>query len=588
MNHHPCYRLGSLLLVLLFAAPEMLAAERYGADTIYLNARVYTVNERLPWAEAFAIKDGRFVAVGRRTTIERLQDHETNVIDLEGKLVLPGLIDDHMHPDMAAENFFNVNVDAEKTTWAEFKQLVQRYLEEHPDEPWVFGGNLDYLWDDGSDILMFGQPSHKSILDELIPDRPAYFWEVSGHAALVNSKALEVVGISRDTPDPPGGHYVRDENGELTGVLRELAAHVVWEEYLKARPPVEVIAHEQMKPILRYLSSLGLTSISDVWAREWFLKAYGVLDDAGELPVRVSVYLTDPVDWVLKDTKETAIRAINDPGAYETDKVQVLGVKFVLDGGAAGRTAAMIDPYEGSDYTGPWRTEPERFTQKLLDYDSRGLTVRAHAAGDSAIRTVLDAVEETRRRGSVLRHGVAHTAILNPSDLRRFAELGVIAEVSPVFWYQMPAVDVIDQDIGAERVGWLYPLRGLWLSGARMSVGSDWTVTPANPWAALETMVTRRMPGAVDGPALHSRHALTLEEAIEIYTLGGAYAQYQEAEIGSIEPGKQADFIVVDQNIFEVPINQVHATEVLSTVVAGKVVYSVEDKAEIIDFYGTN
>ena len=313
------------------------------------------------------------------------------------------------------------------------------------------------------------------------------------------------------------------------------------------------------------------------------------LDKAGDLPLRVSAYLTDPLDWALAETKETAVRAIDNPQAYETEKVQVLGVKFVLDGAAAGRTAVMIDPYEGSDDNrGPWRTDAKLFTQKLLDYDRRGLTVRAHAAGDGAIRAVLDAVEETRRRGSVLRHGVAHTAILNPADLKRFAELGVVAEVSPNFWYQMPAVDVIDRDIGAKRVGWLYPLRALKDSGARISAGSDWTVTPANPWVAIETMVTRRKPGHVDGPALHPEHALTLAEAVEIYTLGGAYAQYQEAEIGSIEPGKLADFVVVDQNIFEIPIHQVHATQVLQTVVSGEVVYSRKQRDQIIDFYGTD
>ena len=217
-----------------------------------------------------------------------------------------------------------------------------------------------------------------------------------------------------------------------------------------------------------------------------------------------------------------------------------------------------------------------------MAYDKQGLTIRAHGAGDGAIRWALDAFERTRKEnGSTLRHGIAHTAILNPADLHRFAELGVIAEISPVFWYQMPAVAVIQADIGG-RLNWLYPAKSLAKTGARMSVGSDWIVTPANPWIAMETLVTRRAPGVTTGPALIPTERLTLAEAVQLYTMGGAYSQYREVDIGSIEPGKLADFIVIDQDIFNVPIHEVHKTKVLSTVIGGRVVY--EDGDPVIEF----
>lgn len=555
------------------------------ADVIYLNGKVYTVNKSQEWAQAFALKDGRFLQVGTDDEIQALRGDETEVVDLRGHLVLPGLIDEHMHPDMAAENYFNVNIDAEATTYEEFKEKVRTFLEQNPDAPWVFGGNLDYLWDDGSNIKMFGKPSHKSIIDELVSDRPAYIWEVSGHAALLNSKALEVCGITKDTPDPAGGYYVKDKNGELTGVVREMAAQAVWEEYLRGHLPAKEIAYKWMKPVFGYLNSLGLTSISDVWAREWFIKAYGILDRDNALNLRISVYVTDPVDFNTDMMKELAMKPINDPKSYSTDRVSVLGVKFVLDGAAGGRTARLVDPYEGEDeFRGPWRTDPDVFQKKFLEYDKMGLTVKAHAGGGGAIRLVLDTIERARKEnGSKLRHSVAHTSLLHPADIPRFKELDAVAEFSPVFWYRMPAIDVVAKDIGEERVNQMYPIRSVIDTGAHVSIGTDWTVTPVDPWRAIETVVTRRAPGATSGPALNSAHAITLEEAIYLYTMGGAYAQYREDQKGSIESGKYADFIVVNQNIFEIPIHKVHETEVLSTVVGGKDVYIHDSVQEIID-----
>lgn len=558
-------------------------------DLIYKNGRVYTVNGSQKWAQAFAVENGKFVNVGTNEEIESLGTDQTKVIDLEGKLVMPGLIDDHLHPDMAAENFFNVTVDAEATTWEEFKTSVSDYLEKNPDVKWVFGGNFDYLWDDGSDINMFGMPSHKSILDELIPDRPAYFWEVSGHAALINSKALEACGITKDTPDPPNGRYARDENGEPTGVVRAMGAHTVWEEYLKNRLPEKEIAYKQIKPIFQYLNSFGLTSVSDVWAREWYVKAYNILDRDDQLNMRMAVYVTDPSDWVTDWMKELANKVIENPKAYTSDNVSVLGVKFILDGAAAGRTVRLTEPYEGEEeFCGPWRVEPELFREKFLKYDQAALTVKVHAGGDAAIRLTLDTIEEARKQNNTtLRHSVAHTAILNPADINRFKELGAVAEFSPVFWYQMPAIDVIANDIGQERINWLYPVRSMIDTGANVSIGTDWTVTPVDPWQAIETVVTRRAPGVTEGPSLNAEvHGITLEEAVYLYTMGNSYAQYREDQTGSIEIGKYADFIVVDQDIFEIPVHKVHETKVLSTVVGGKEVYNISQAGDVIDFYG--
>ncbi|MCG8687429.1 MAG: amidohydrolase [Desulfobacterales bacterium] len=572
-----------------FSGSKAVAAKK-SADLIYLNGKVYTSNKEQKWAQAFAVSGDKFLKIGSNEEIQALRTPDTQVVDLRGHLVLPGLIDDHMHPDMAAENYFNIQVDEMSTTYEEFKALIQKELKENPEKEWVFGGNIDYLWDDGSDIKMFGKPSHKSILDEIVSDKPAFFWEVSGHAALVNSKALEVCGITKDSPDPEGGHYVKDKNGEPTGVLRELAAHVVWEKYLLTQPSSEYIGENWMKPAFSYLNSFGLTSISDVWARENFVKAYNDLDKKGDLSVRIAVFANDEVDFVTQPMKDRANKLINNIEDYNSKQVSMIGVKYILDGAAAGQTAVLVDPYEGSDdYRGPWRVSPEVYKEKLFKFDAMGLSVSAHCAGDGAARLVLDCVEELHKKpgnnAARLRHCAAHCAMLQPDDIPRFAELGVQPEFSPVFWYDMPAMRVIEKDIGKDRVqNLMYQIRRVMETGAHVSIGTDWAVTPADPWVAIETVVTRRAPGATSGPDLNAKdHAISLEDAIHLYTMGSAYGQHRENEIGSIEPGKYADFIVTDQNIFEVPIHKVHETKVLSTVLGGRDVYISKKVQEIID-----
>ena len=568
-------------LIILWSS---LHAVAQGVDDLYINGSVHTVNPRAPEARAFAVSNGQFVAVGTSENVERLAGKRTRVHDLEGRRVLPGLIDDHIHPDLAVESYFNLTIDAERTDFAEFKRRLARFVERRPNAPWVLGSAIDYLWDDGSNIRMFDMPSHNAWLDDLVPDRPVFLWEVSGHAALVNSRAFDELGITKDTPDPDGGHFVKDAQGELTGVVRETAAHLFWEAFMRDELPPAELAQRQLLPILRYLSSLGLTSISDVWTRESMLLAYQALDGQGKLPMHVAAYVGDPIEWINDWMKDAAVRVIDHPEKYSSANLDVRGVKFVLDGGAAGQTAVMTEPFEGTDHTGPWRNDPDYFLRRVVELDRMGLTVRAHAAGDGAIRWALDAFERVRKdHGSTLRHGIAHTAILNPADIHRFAQLGVIAELSPVFWYHTPAVAVIQDDIG-ERLDWLYPTRSLWDSGARMSVGSDWIVTPANPWFALETLVTRRGPGLTEGPALIPAQGVTLDEAVELYTMGGAFAQGREHRVGSIEPGKQADFIVLDQDIFSIPIHQVHETKVVQTVVRGETVYHQSQANEVIDF----
>jgi predicted amidohydrolase YtcJ len=307
------------------------------------------------------------------------------------------------------------------------------------------------------------------------------------------------------------------------------------------------------------------------------VKAYREMALANELPVRIKVYVSDPLEWVDEQWRKGAQSIIDNHEDYRVGNwLRADGVKFVLDGSAGGQTLIMVEPYEGTtdQHGGPWRNDPEEFAKKLLEYDARGLTVKAHAVGSQTIRTVLDAMEAVRARGSKQRHSVAHTVFVHPDDRDRFKTLDVIAEFSPYFWYPTPSWDMLRHELGERRLEWVFPFKTFTDMGVKVSVGSDWPVVDSpNPFPAIETMISRQLPGGseVTGPGAAQR--VSLQTAIHALTMGGAYAQGREHLIGSLEAGKLADFIVLDQNLFEIDVQAIHKTRVLKTVVDGRTVF---------------
>ncbi|SON53135.1 amidohydrolase [Vibrio tapetis] len=545
-------------------------------DVIYINGNVYTINEQQPWAEGFVVEDGKFVKVGTTKALKEIADDKSTIIDLEGQFVMPGLIDDHIHPDMVAESIMNV-MSEYNTSYEEFGNRIKQYMKDNPDSEWVFGGPINWLSDDNGNIDVFNQPSNASILDKFVSDRPAFFWDIGAHAALVNTKALELLGVDKNTPDPVGGVYVRDKDGNATGVLRENTATLAWEKFiLKNRPSNEAIAYQGLKPAFDMVNSYGITSISDVWARAWILDGYRILSEKNALNVRIFAYIADPIEWQSQWMKDIATEAIENIDSYNTDRLTVAGVKFVLDGSAGGQTAVMVDPFEGTDNHGYWRDDPDYFLEKIEQYDKLGLTVKIHAVGDGAIRKGLEGIGNTRKNGSKLRHSIAHTVFVNPADKKLFKQHDVVAEFSPYFWYRGPHTQMIEPDVGAKRLSWVFPFRSLVEKKVHISVGSDWPVSATpNPWPAIESMITRKQPGG-EGEGLAEQESISLKAALKAYTIGGAYAQYQENHIGSIEVGKYADFIITNQNPFKVPATAIHKTRVLSTVIEGKEVFRAQ------------
>jgi predicted amidohydrolase YtcJ len=558
-----------LLLVLVAGCDTSNLPVSDIADTVYIGGRIYTVNDYQPWAESIAIKDGRFISVGTDQESKQHIGETTKVVELAGAFVMPGLQDAHIHTQMVAEFNHNLSMDPEGS-WGEISAAIKKYAVDHPDRRWVLGGNLPWLTTviGDNDLIQ----AHRKVLDELAPNHAVALWDVGGHALLVNSKGLAMAGIDDDTADPAGGTIERDADGVATGVVRELATSLVLES--ATAMTVDEYAAE-LKVAISQLSSLGITSINEVWTFPTTLKALKQLDEAKELHMRVVASIAHPAEFVTEPAKQAARELIENRKEFTGDRLKPRYVKFVLDGSAGGQTLALIDPYEGTDFRGELRNPEDLVKSEVNRLHGEGIGSVLHAVGDRAVEIALDSVEAAianhGRNG--VRHIIAHSVFVNPKDLNRFAELGVIAEFSPYFWWPSEGQEILRDELGEERLSWGFPVKAIQESGAHLAAGSDWPVVfDPNAFPALEAMVTREHPGGSEDN-FGKDHAITLPEALKVFTMGSAYALQQEDTTGSIEVGKYADFIVLEKNLLEIPVREIHRTRVDSTVLEGKVIY---------------
>ena len=418
---------------------------------------------------------------------------------------------------------------------------------------------------------------HKDILDAITREHPIYLGDSTVHGAWLNSRALVELGIDADTPDPQGGVILREpDTMEPTGVLVDNAAYNI----LKDLP---AYTGEQYKTALAWsmheMNKVGVTTVKDALTDGRSLKAYRGLDEDGRLTMKVSTSIAWRMHWI---DYENNVRMRAD---YATENVGTEFIKIMLDGIPPTRTSAMLDPYlpdekHGADFTGKLIHSPGQLTEDMVYLDGQGLTVKIHATGDRAVRVTLDAVEAARKANgdSGMMHEISHAELIHPDDLPRFKELNVAAEFSPILWYPSILVQVMEQVIGEERANRFWPTKSLLEAGAHVIYGSDWpsVVPDPNPWPGIEAMVTRRDPYGNFPGALWPEQAIDLETAIRIFTINGAAAGKQADRTGSIEVGKSADFIVLDRNIFQVPVEDISETKVLLTVVSGREVYTAE------------
>lgn len=542
------------------------------ADLVFLGA---TIEPIAPFAgpspDALAVADGRIIALGAAADVQPLIGPKTRVNRLDGETLLPGFQDAHIHPIQG--ELTAMRCDLKDLEPAEYGDVIRAYAARHPDRPWIVGA--------GWSVTDFPDAApRRGDLDALVPDRPVFLWSRDGHSAWVNSRALELAGITAATPDPVGGLILRDGGGSPSGTLREGAVSLV-EELV---PPASAEEHAAaLMAVQRRLHALGITawqdaSVYDPDACARQLAAYRAAAEDGTLQGRVvAAQFWDP-----RRGLEQVDGFLEERAAASVGRLRAGTVKIWVDGVVEGLTAAMLDPYldEGGRATnnrGLALVPPEPLREAVVELDRVGLQVHLHAIGDAAVRSALDAIEAARRinGASDLRHHIAHIQVIHPADLPRFAAVGAAATMQPIWARHEPTMDERTIPfLGTERTAWQYPFASLLRHGARLAAGSDWPVTSANPLLEIEVAVTRVSHLArTDSPFL-PRERLSLDQALAAFTIGSAHVNHLDAETGSLEVGKLADLTLLDRNLRAPDAGQIGEAKVQGTWVEGLEVFA--------------
>lgn len=524
------------------------------------------------WAEALSITDGVIERIGSNDEVLGGERREgTLVIDLKGRVVLPGLHDLHVHPIFAGVRASRCRIPQGSTLEETLRIVGEAAAKAKPGE-WVLGGQ----WDASA----LGGVPHRYMLDQVAPNVPVLLEDTSAHSGWANSVALAMGGVTADTPDPQDGIYERDDEGEPTGILRESAAYLL---AAVAPTPTQEDVERGLTWSLHEMLSYGITSFTEAAlgftaGARTEIRAYNALAERGVIKQRIRISIT----W--EPSEQEQLEVIEDRNFYAWGRMKTDGIKIFLDGVPTdGHTAAMLQPYadtvEGRDdhasRHGMLKLDPVVLNEAVATFDRLGLTVKFHAAGDAAVRAALDAIEFARMQNGIgpQMHNVGHCTFVSEADITRAREIGATFEVSPYLWQPTPICSDIATAVGPDIIRRVWPIREMLDSGALVVAGSDWSVVPSvNPWIGIETMVTREEPGG-SVETFGKEEAVTIEEALEIFTANAARQEGMADRIGRIAPGLLADIIVVDRNPLTVPVHEIHATQVDYTIIEGEIVF---------------
>jgi hypothetical protein len=564
----------SVALALLFFTIGNLSAQppSSAADVVVVNARIYTLNKSQPWAEAIAIRGNKILAVGRAQEISPMRDGHTKVIDAGGRLILPGFVDSHIHMLEGSINAQWMVIEPSQSL-SGLQEQLKAYAAAHPKKNWILGRGWSYP--------MFGAAAipDKKYLDEVLRDRPVYLEAFDGHTFWANSKALQLAGITRQTPDPAGGVIGHDpQTGEPNGVIKEDAADALIERAIPTPTPDERLS--AIRYGLKEATRVGLVRVHCAGnlgesESDWDnAELYDQLRRAGELTVRMylAYYMPPPA---LNDEEIEQLERVRR--RYHDEWISTGAVKFFLDGVIESHTAAMLAPYaDDPRQSGELLWDPASYKKAVAELDQHGFQIFTHAIGDRAIHMALDAYENAEKTNHTTdaRHRIEHIEDASAADIPRFGQLGVIASFQPLHAY--PDEDTLKvwvRNVGPERAQRAWAWHSIETSGGRLAFGSDWPVVTQNPWPGVQNAVTRQTEEGNPPDGFLPQERISLEEAIKAYTLGAAYAGHRERTEGSLEPGKVADLIVLSQDVFKIEPAEIGKTEVLLTMVGGKVVY---------------
>ncbi len=538
-----------------------------GIDLLLLNGKVWTCDPHLPLAEAVAVRDNRIVAVGSQAELAPLAHQAKRVIDLKGRLLLPGFNDAHVHFYIGGDTLASVDLRTVKSP-QELRETLRQYVQTRTPGEWILNGSWDHEQWDPAEL-----PT-AALIDEVTPDHPVWINRSDGHMKLANSLAMRLAGVDRNTPDVPGGEIVRDAEGNPTGIFKDAANRLV--DHVIPLP-----SKEHMRSALlaaqRYALENGVTSVQDMGVlgsrggetMAQVIRMYQQMDHAGELRVRVSAHLPLP-EW--HRLHDAGIRA-----NCNTGRLQLGAVKSFSDGSLGSTTAWFFDPYTDAPHTCGLPSEEmldiEAMYGRMRDADRAGLQLTIHAIGDRANSTVLDLCErlqkENGRRDRRLR--IEHAQHLRREDMARFRELGITASVQP--YHCIDDGRWAERRIGKERAKTTYAFRSLLDAGVTVAFGSDWWVAPISPLWGIYAAVTRR---TIDGHFPEGwvpEEKVTVEEAVHAYTVAAAYVGGEEHRKGSITPGKLADLVLLSGDIFTIDPLRIPEITIDMTISDGEVVY---------------
>jgi predicted amidohydrolase YtcJ len=545
-----------ILLLFVFFRPAVFAAETNGGSpaTILIEGRISTSDVRRPWADAVAIRDEKIVAVGSREELQTYRGEKTHVVDAGDGLVVPGLIDSHIHLIDGGLRLAAVQL-RDANSKEEFVRRIGDYAKKVESGAWIDGGDWDHtLWD--------GELPSRDWIDAVTPNNPVWINRLDGHMALANTAAIRAAKIGDDVKDVPGGEIVRDAAGRPTGIFKDNAMSMID----RAQPDATLQRKlDATVAAMDFLAARGVTAVHHLgsWPQ---VDVFRVAEQRGLLKTRI--YACTPLEqW------ERLAKEVNERGRGN-DWLRIGGLKGYVDGSLGSHTAAFLDPFSDKPGDRGLLVNTEEDLEKwTMGADRAGLQVVVHAIGDRAIRTQLDIYERVSKVNGPhdRRFRIEHSQHIHPQDLPRFAKLDVIASMQP--YHAIDDGRWADGVIGAKRCETTYAFRSLLDAGARLAFGSDWYVAPPTPMEGIYAAVTRRTIDGKNPDGWVPQQKIKVDEALKAYTIDAAYAGYSESKLGSIEPGKLADLVVLGRNLFNTPPNELEKVPIRLTIVGGKIVY---------------
>ena len=525
-------------------------------DTIFVNGDIYTQSTPAR-VQAIAVSQGKVVAVGSNAEILKLKQQSTQVVDLGGHFVMPGFNDAHLH--LASGGFSQLSVDLRGTSNLQAMQhLIGLQVNKAASGEWIQGSGWDHtLWPDKK------FPTRQQ-LDTVSPKNPVLLTHISGHVAVANSLALQLAGVTKDTANPKGGEFERDANHELTGMLEEGSAIGLVQQYVPEASTTE--RRHGIELVLAEVAKNGVTSVQDNSDWEDFL-VYRDLKDENKLTVRIT-------EWLHFTSSVAELQNERSEGGTSDPWLKTGALKMVTDGALGSRTAAMLAPYSDDPSTsGIMAIEPYKLRQMAIERDRAGFQLAFHAIGDKANRVALDVFEAVAKANPKRdrRDRIEHAQVVAPEYLPRFAALNVIASMQPS--HQTTDMRWAEQRVGPDRIKGAYAWATLQKSGAHLAFGTDYDVEPINPMRGLYACVTRELPEGGPAGGWQPQEKISLDDCIRAYTIGSAYAQFDESRKGTLKVGQFADFIILSNDLTKVPPSDYTKTVVLRTVVGGRTVY---------------